>query len=95
MILLLSVLVTYARGAFSGSIATDNDEISSTGVTYTFTLSFTSTIPSDGKLTLRFPANYTESFSSPVCTAISGFTSAAGTDLDCEYLDSIRLLTID
>ena len=44
---------------------------------------------------IRLPVNFTESFVSPTCTVISGFTSSAGTDLNCEYLESIRLLTIE
>ena len=93
--LAISLLATMSNALFSGFITADNSEINASGVTYSFTLAFESTIPSDGKLVLRFPVNFTESFSNPVCTAITGFSSAAGTNLNCEYLPSIRLFTID
>ena len=44
---------------------------------------------------MRFPVNFTESFSNPTCTAVSGFTAGSGDNLNCDYLSSIRLLTID
>ena len=93
--LALSLLATMSSALFSGFIAADNSEINASGVTYNFVLAFSSTIPSDGKLVLRFPVNFTESFSNPVCRAITGFSSTAGTNLNCEYLPSIRLFTIE
>lgn len=44
---------------------------------------------------IRFPFNFTESFNTPACTTISGFSSDQGTNLNCNYLDNVRLLTIE
>jgi hypothetical protein len=95
-VLLLAVLLLTQVGnaAFSGTISTDNLEISAQDVTYDFTLSYTQRIPDDGKLVVRFPDNYTEPFDQLTCASISGFSVPAGADLDCEYLSSVRLLTI-
>ena len=90
----LASLLSVSKAAFSGQVETSQSQISTMDVTYTFRLEFIQQIPQDGKLVIRFPANFTGSFNSPVCKSLSGFSIPADSDLNCEYLDSVRLLTI-
>ena len=62
-----------------------NSEIEATGVTYGFSLRFSSRISdADGKLVIRFPADFGD-FSISGCTAKSGFNDnvGAGSALNC------------
>ena len=75
----------------SGPIVMSSSEISQTSVLYTFSFTFTSQIPSGGKLVVRFPHDYS-TFSVTSCTAIQGFSFTGG--LSCSYTPSVRILTI-
>lgn len=59
---------------------------------YTFNLKFQQTIPSDGKIQIRFPRDYTESFSGVTCSALAHLSITG--PLTCTYIPNVRLLTI-
>lgn len=88
--MLIPILFTICHATFTGSIQTSVSEIQSTGVTYTFVLNFQTNIPATGKLVIRFPSQYTTSFSTS-CTTLSGFTGAS---LSCQYASNTRMMTL-
>ena len=74
-----------------------NTEIEAEDVTYTFDLRFQSSIQDpNGKLVIRFPPEFEETFQVTGCTARSGFKSSilSGGPLNCDWVASVRLLTI-
>ena len=50
-------------------------------------------IPRDSKIVIRFPDDFVEEFDVTGCEAINGFSFVG--DIDCIYVKSVRLLTID
>ena len=81
---ILLLLANFVLADFSGTIVPSDYLISQTGVTYTFSLSFNEPITeTDSKIVVRFPADFVDAFSSPTCTAVSGFTSSGS--LTCSY----------
>ena len=95
LLLILSMLASMGTADFraSGPIVMSNSEIMATGVTYSFSFTFTNRIPSRGKLVLRFPHDF-GSFSVTGCKALSGFNVSNGSSLSCSYTSSVRILTI-
>ncbi len=77
----LSTLLVAVSATFTGNIVMSNSEIQAVGVTYTFTLNFQSNIPANGKIVVRFPAQFTTSFTT-TCSTVSGLT---GSFLSCNY----------
>ena len=80
------------QATFSGTIAMSNSEVQATSVKYTFTLNFIKDIPSDGKITLRFPDNFQTAFSVTSCTAVDGLSDPGS--FACSYLSGVRMLSI-
>ena len=63
------LMAQVAVADFSGTIVPDNNQISVTGVTYTFSLGFNERISqTDSKIVIRFPADFEDAFT-PTCTA--------------------------
>ena len=96
MLTLAILLASVARADFRGSITMSNSEIEATGVTYGFSLRFSKQISdADGKLVIRFPSDF-GNFSISGCTAKSGFKNglSAGASLNCQWVQTVRLLTI-
>ena len=69
-----------------------DSEIGAQNVDYTFNLKFQQTIPADGKMQIRFPSDYTESFGGVTCTGLLHLSITG--PLACTYIPSVRLLTI-
>ena len=90
---ILLILANFVLADFSGTIVPSDYLISQTGVTYTFSLGFNEPVTdTDSKIVVRFPSNFVNAFSSPTCTAVSGFTSSGS--LTCSYNSQVRILTI-
>ena len=90
---IISLIANIALAEFSGTIVPSDYLISQTGVTYTFSLSYNEPITeTDSKIVVRFPADFVDAFTSPTCTAVSGFTSTGA--LTCSYNSDVRILTI-
>ena len=87
---LFATLLVACSATFSGNIVMSNSEIQAVGVTYTFTLNFQTNIPANGKIVVRFPAQFTTSFTT-TCVPVSGFT---GSSLPCSYQSTTRMMTL-
>lgn len=93
LLMAFSMLSNKSLAEFTGSIVPSDFLVSQTGVTYTFSLSFNEAITeTSSKIVIRFPADFVDSFTSPSCTAISGFTSTGS--INCSYNPTVRILTI-
>jgi len=95
LLLMTCLLLGASVADFIGTVTMSDSTVEATDVTYTFNLRFERNIPSDGKLVIRFPHNFVNEFAVTGCTALSGFTVAAGSSLSCSYVPSVRLLSID
>ena len=92
----LAALISVAQAVFTGTITMSDTTISATDVTYTFSLRFEQNIPDTGRIVIRFPDDYVDLFTitNSDCAPVSGFATGT-TDIDCEYVSEVRLLTIN
>ena len=91
----LVTLMSVTSAVFTGTITPSDSTISATDVTYTFSLRFEQNIPDTGRIVIRFPDDFVDLFNIEAsdCTPVSGFATGT-TDIGCEYVSEIRLLTI-
>mmetsp|Transcript_22946 Transcript_22946/g.22277 ORF Transcript_22946/g.22277 Transcript_22946/m.22277 type:complete len:110 (+) Transcript_22946:3-332(+) len=91
-ILILVCFILGVRGEIGGIISMSDSVIQEEDVTYSFDLTLQQTIPSDGKIFVRFPSEFTFSATDTLtCNGVSGFTSNAFT---CDFNYQARIMTI-